>query len=203
MKWLWLLAVIPSVCLGRIVQIDDAVKQDKGLPVGAVIHETSGHVMEPDRVLPSQRYREEAMIRYCYAGVVKEGARLFLKVTVHNLLLEEMVDANRVARSNSKGGPLRKDSMAQAREIELLIPLVEGRSTFQFPINVVTPSRVERVEVMEALLRLNKQRLVVVEVVEKTYPASKLPWLPPGHWPDQTQTIYIGAEQDETLQPPP
>ncbi|MSR65718.1 MAG: hypothetical protein EXS18_08070 [Verrucomicrobiae bacterium] len=198
MKWLWLLVVLPGVCLARVVQIDELVKKDKAYSDGTVLHETTGHIMEPDRVLASSQYRQEAIFRYCFTGMVKEGAKQYLSITVHNLLLENMVAANRAARSNSKDSTLSRNSIAQSREIVLLVPLKNGRAIFPFPVRVVTASTEERVEVMEAVVEFRGHKLTVVEVAQRICPAATLPWTPPREWPNRTQTIYLEAKRDQS-----
>jgi hypothetical protein len=198
LKYLWLLVLLPNLCPARVVQIDELVKKDKAYSEGTVLHETTGHIMEPDRILASSQYRQEAIFRYCYTGMAKEGVREYISITVHNLLLENMVAANRTARSNSKDSTLSRDSMAQAREIVLLVPLKNGRAIFPFPVHVVTASTEERVEVMEAVLEFRNSKLKVVEVAQRISPAGKLPWIPPREWPRDTQTIYLDAERNQS-----
>src|ERR1051326_1701013 len=129
--------------------------------------------------------------------MVKEGAKQYLAITVHNLLLENLVAENRTVRSNSKDGSVGRDSIGQSREIVLLLPLKDGRAIFPFPVHVVTASTEERVEVMEAVLEWRGKKLKVVEVAQRITPAAKLPWTPPREGPNDTLTIYLDEERRE------
>ena len=44
---------------------------------------------------------------------------------------------------------------------------------------------------MEALLEIAKDKLRVLDVAEKVYPSSRLPWTPPNEWPRSTVTVYV------------
>lgn len=191
MRWYWLLLVLPNLCLARIVQISDLVKPDKSWPIGTILHETTGHVIASKEVLASSQYRAEVVFRYHFKGVVKEGKRRYVRIVVANLLLEKAVAANRGTQHRSKNSLPRRNLPTRVPTIDLLLPTEDGRLVFPFPLYVVTESKMERVEIAEAVLQISGEQLKVIETADKISPASKLPWLPPREWPSERKTIRL------------
>lgn len=200
MRWFWLLLFLPSLCLARIVQIDDLVKKDKGYPPGVVIHEVAGHVVQPGEIWSQGQYKLAPVYRYQFGGVVKEGRKHYIKLVVHNLFLEDVVSRNRQARHHSKAGSPGRALAKRSTTISLLVLTEKGRATFAFPEHVVTASREEALEVKEAVLELDGSRLEVIETTDRIFPVAKLAWTPPRDWPSESQTVYVepAAKNRET-----
>jgi hypothetical protein len=198
--WLLLLALVPGVCLARIVQVEDLVKKDKSYPRGTVLHETTGHVIEPAQPWSPGAYRSKPVFRYRFGGSVKEGKRQYIELVVENLFLETIVTRQRDARHHSKSESPPRAAVLRSRAITVLLPIESRRAVFQFPAHVVTESRREAVAVAEAVLELDAGRLKVLEVAHKILPSSRLSWLPPGAWPAEAQRVYLDAPTDPATQ---
>jgi hypothetical protein len=204
MNRFWLLLLVPQLCAARIVQVDDLVKKHSSHAPGTVVHETTSYMIAPsDAWLPSG-YKIGPAFRYRFAGVEREGKRVYIKLRVENLFLERFIARNQSAQHNSKTGSASSTRRTQSTEFELLLPVENGRAIFPFPTRIVSDPHSEHVPVSEAVLEVVSGRLRVLEVAGKVYPATKLPWSPPREWPRENETVYVGARPEtEPAQPPP
>jgi len=190
MRWCWLL-LVPNLCLARIVQIEELVKNDKPISPGAALHETAGRVIERPEVWSDYRYSLKPVFRYRFGGIVREAGRSYIQIAVDNLLMEEAAARNLNQQHSSKAGPPPPQLVVRATRFDLLLATDNGRAAFPFPRHVTTESNEQRVEVSEAVLEIVGRQVRVVESVRKTYPAAVLPWLPPREWPNKREIVRI------------
>ena len=67
-----------------------------------MVHETTGHILNPGESWSPTGYRLGVAFRYRFGGVAREGKLVYIKLLVENLYLERFLAQNQSVRHNSK-----------------------------------------------------------------------------------------------------